>query len=59
MRGYGSFFSYKGKVIAQGRQGAKMEIKRKKKLAEELEAKIRDAVASGKKVPKEIGEEKE
>jgi recombination protein RecA len=55
----GSFFSYNGKVIAQGRQGAKMEIKRKKKLAEELENKIRDAVASGKKVPKEIGEEKE
>jgi len=55
----GSFFSYNGKIIAQGRQGAKMEIKRKKKLAEELLAKIRETVASGKKVPKEISEEKE
>jgi recombination protein RecA len=52
----GSFFNYDGKVLAQGRQGAKMEIKKNKKLAEKLEKKIREVLASGKKVPKEIGE---
>jgi recombination protein RecA len=55
----GSFYNYKGKVMAQGREGAKMEIKKNKKLAEEIEKKIREAVASGKKVPKEIGEANE
>ena len=54
----GSFFNYDGKVLAQGREGAKSVIKEKRKFAKELEKKIRDAVASGKKVPKEIGEEK-
>ncbi len=54
----GSFFNYNGKVLAQGREGAKSVIKEKRKFAKELEKKIRDAVASGKKVPKEIGEEK-
>lgn len=52
----GSFFNYNGQVLAQGREGAKIEIANNKKLAEELEKKIRDAVAAGKKVPKEIGE---
>ncbi len=52
----GSFYNYKGKVIGQGREGAKLEIRRNKKLAEELEKKIREVLASGKKVPKEIGE---
>jgi recombination protein RecA len=55
----GSFFNYDGKVIGQGREGVKMEFSKNKKLAEEVERKIRDAVAAGKKVPKEIGEEKE
>ncbi len=56
----GSFFSYEGKVIAQGREGAKVYIKDNPKFAEELDKKIRDMVASGKKaVPKELGEEKE
>jgi recombination protein RecA len=54
----GSFFNYNGKVLAQGREGAKSVIKEKRKFAKELEKRIRDAVASGKKVPKEIGEEK-
>lgn len=54
----GSFFNYNGKVIAQGREGTKKVIKEDKKLAGELEKKIRDIVASGKKIPKEIGEEK-
>lgn len=54
----GSFFNYKGEVIAQGREGTKKAIKEDKKFAAELEKKIRDVVASGKKIPKEIGEEK-
>jgi len=54
----GSFFHYDGKVMAQGREGAKAFIEGNKKLAKELEEKIRKAVASGKKVPKEIGESK-
>lgn len=52
----GSFFNYEGKPLAQGREGAKMVLRGDKKLAEEIEKKIRDAVAAGKKVPKEIGE---
>ncbi len=54
----GSFFNYKGKVIAQGREGTKKAIKEDKKFAGKLEKEIRDVVASGKKIPKEIGEEK-
>ena len=54
----GSFFNYEGKVMAQGREGAKAYIKEHKKFATELEKKIRNAVAKGKKVPKEIGETK-
>jgi recombination protein RecA len=54
----GSFFNYDGKVLAQGREGAKSVIREKRKLAKELEKRIRNAVVSGKKVPKEIGEEK-
>ena len=54
----GSFFSYDGKPLAQGKEGAKMLLRGDKKLAEEIERRIREAVAAGKKVPKEIGEEK-
>jgi recombination protein RecA len=52
----GSFYNYNGDVLAQGREGAKSAIKDDKKLSEELEKKIRDVVAKGKKVPKELGE---
>ena len=52
----GSFFNFDGKPLAQGREGARMALRDDKKLAEELERKIREAVAAGKKVPKEIGE---
>jgi recombination protein RecA len=55
----GSFFNYDGKPIAQGREGAKAYIKEHTKFAEELDKKIRETVASGKKLPKELGEEKE
>ncbi|MCH7640909.1 recombinase RecA [Patescibacteria group bacterium] len=54
----GSFFNYNGKVMAQGREGAKAYIRDNKKFAKELEEKIRKAVASGQKVSKEIGETK-
>lgn len=53
----GSFFNYMGKPLAQGREGAKMLLRGDAKLTEEIEKKIRDMVASGKKIPKEIGEE--
>ena len=54
----GAFYYYKGKPLAQGREATKTELKKNKKLAEEIDKKIRDFVASGKKVPKEIGESK-
>lgn len=55
----GSFFNYDGKPIAQGREGAKAYLKEHSRFAEEIEKKIREVAASGKKLPKEIGEEKE
>src|SRR3990167_8567838 len=55
----GSFFNFDGKPLAQGREGAKAYIEEHAKFAEELDKKIREMVASGKKVPKELGEEKE
>src|SRR4030067_1228144 len=53
-----SFYNYAGKTLAQGREGAKQHIKDNPKFAEELEKKIRETVASGKKIPKELGDEK-
>lgn len=55
----GSFFNYEGKVLAQGREGVKIIFKEDTKLYEEIEKKIREVLASGKKIPKEIGEETE
>lgn len=55
----GSFFNYDGRPLAQGREAAKMLLKENLKLAEEIEKGIREAVAAGKKIPKEIGEGKE
>ncbi|HLE49330.1 MAG TPA: recombinase RecA [Patescibacteria group bacterium] len=55
----GSFFNYDGNVLAQGREGAKLLFKEDLKLADDIERKIREAVISGKKLPKEIGEVKE
>jgi len=52
----GSFFNYEGKPLAQGRIGAKTYIEEHAKFADELDKKIREMVASGKKLPKEIGE---
>jgi recombination protein RecA len=59
IRKSGSFFNYEGKPVAQGREGAKVYIEEHPRFAEELDKKIRDMVASGKKLPKELGEEKE
>lgn len=55
----GSFFSYKGKSFAQGREAAKVFISENKKFLEELEKKIRESLVMGKELPKELGEEKE
>ena len=55
----GSFFNFEGKPIAQGREAAKLYLKEHTKFSDEVEKKIREQVASGKKIPKEIGEEKE
>lgn len=55
----GSFFNFEGKPIAQGRESAKIYLAEHTKFAEDLEKKIREIVASGKKLPKELGEEKE
>ena len=53
----GSFFNYNGKPLAQGREAAKNALKADLKLADEIDKKIREQVASGKtQVPKEIGE---
>jgi recombination protein RecA len=53
----GSFFNYAGKPIAQGKEAAKLYLKDNPKIADEKEKKIREIAASGKKMPKEIGEE--
>ena len=55
----GSFFNYDGKPLAQGREGTKAYIEEHARFAEELNKKIREMVASGKKLPKEIGEAEE
>jgi recombination protein RecA len=55
----GSFYNKNGEVIAQGKEAAKVYIKENPKFAAEIEKSIREAAASGKKLPKEIGEEKE
>lgn len=55
----GSFYNYDGKPIAQGREAAKTYISEDPKFADELDKKIREIMTSGKKLPKEIGEEAE
>ena len=55
----GSFFNYDGDVFAQGRLAAISYIRENKKFSDEIEKKIREAATSGKKLPHEIGEEKE
>ena len=52
----GAFYYYKGKVLAQGREGTKLALKEDKKLAKEINDKIKKAATSDKEVPKELGE---
>ena len=55
----GSFFNYDGKPMAQGKEAAKAYLAEHTRLADEIEKKIRDAAASGRPLPKEIGESEE
>ncbi|MFH1566335.1 MAG: recombinase RecA [bacterium] len=56
----GSWFIYEGSNIAQGREGAKNYLRANKKVAEEIEKKIRNLVTTGKvATPIEIGEDAE
>lgn len=55
----GSFYRYKGNVIAQGREGTKMALDESSKMAAEIEAEIWKRVKSGKEIPKEVGEKSE
>jgi len=55
----GSFFKYKNNVLGQGREGVKLILQEKDKLAKEIEAEIWKTVKSGKHLPQEVGEKKE
>jgi recombination protein RecA len=55
----GSFFNYKGKVMAQGREATKAFIRENKKLSDTLDEKIRETLQSDKPLPKEIGDQAE
>jgi recombination protein RecA len=52
----GAFFKYKGKVLAQGREGVKMTLDEDPKLTAEIEKAIWQKVKEVKKVPQEVGE---
>jgi recombination protein RecA len=54
----GSFYNYKGDVIAQGREASRQEIKENSKLKKAIEKEIRHTLEEGKKIPKELGEKK-
>lgn len=55
----GAFYKYNDETIAQGREAAKIYLNENPKVVAEIDKKIRDAVTSGKEVPKELGEEPE
>jgi len=50
----GSFYAYKDETIAQGREAAKSYLRENGKFANKLEKQIREHLASGKKLPKEV-----
>ncbi|MFC1649295.1 recombinase RecA [Patescibacteria group bacterium] len=54
----GAFYYYEGKVLAQGRGGAKEVLKDDPKLAKKIDLEIRKMVEKGKDIPKEIGDKK-
>jgi len=55
----GSFYKYKGEVMAQGREGAKIALDENQKMAREIEKEIWKRVKSGAEIPKEVGEKSE
>jgi recombination protein RecA len=56
----GAWFSYNKEKISQGREAAKIFLEENKKVADEIEKKVKEVMAKGGPVPVEIGhEEKE
>lgn len=57
----GAFYRYNGTILGQGKMGTIgfLNDEKNKKLTDEIEKKIRETAASAKKLPKELGEEKE
>ena len=55
----GAFFKYKGEVLGQGREAAKMALEENPRLSREIEEEVRKLVKEGKDIPKEVGEKKE
>jgi len=53
----GSFFKYKGQVLAQGREALKTELEKNEKLFHEIDATIRSKIKSGTGVPRDITEQ--
>ncbi|HAV15258.1 MAG TPA: recombinase RecA [Candidatus Pacebacteria bacterium] len=52
----GSFFKYKGNVLAQGRDALKIELEKSPKLMNEIEGLIRAKIKGGKSVPRDMVE---
>ncbi len=55
----GSWYTYNGNNLAQGREGAKSALRENKKLFDEIEKKIRSIASKGENIPIEIGEDTE
>ncbi len=55
----GSFFKYKGEVLAQGREASKEVLEEKPKLADQIKEAIWKKAKTGKADLKEVGEQKE
>jgi recombination protein RecA len=55
----GAWFSYGNDKIGQGREATKMYLEENKKVADEVEKKVKDIMAKGGPVPVEIGHESE
>lgn len=57
----GAFYRYSGEILGQGKPAAVdfLQDPQNKKIADEIEAKIREAAISGKSLPKQIGETEE
>lgn len=55
----GSFYKYKGQVLAQGREALKVELEGNPKLMKEIEEAVRLKVKQGKNVPRDVTESKD